>query len=513
MKKILALMLVAVMMLSFVACGNNDAGTIETDLSKPVTLNWIMPGPGIQSDAEMVWAKFNEELHKIKGFENVTVKIEVIPFADYTQKIMLMQTSNEKMDLIQTYQLKHEQEYRNGTIQDMTPYLKKYAKDALAEIPEWVIEMGKVDGAQAIFPNYQKMTNAPYHTTIPADLAQYADIDAMTATFAKDEENGFVPTKESIALMEDYLSKVEAAGKIGKGYVGGLQARGKEAIVDNFQYYYLNPEIKVFYSYLDEQQLTLWRIKKEFFDKGYVRKDSLSAKAADFNGVKDGNVMWTSQNWTGNFEPYAGDKAHDIDVIQIPQMDHFYVGYKPGAGGFAIPVNSEYPDVAAMLINLMNSKKGIDLYNLMVYGIEGVHYTVDKELEGGDKLITPKGYAEEGSSSSAYGLNKWIVGNAKNAYLTSNQKEDFKKVVYEYMNEGEDTIVSPLMGFALDASSIETKLGQVKAVASEFGNPLGSGAVDSEKLIEEMTVKFQQAGTQDVIDEIQRQVDAFLKTK
>ncbi len=512
MKKFLALMLVAVMMLSFAACGNN-AETVETDLSKPITLNWIMPGPGIQTDSEMVWNKFNEELHKIEGFENVTVKIEVIPMADYVQKIMLMQTSGEKMDLLQTYQLDYAQEFRNGTIQDMTPYIEKYAKDALAEIPEWVIEMGKVDGAQAIFPNYQKMTSAPYYMTIPADLAQYADVDAMTETFKKDKENNYAPTAESIALVEDYLSKVAAAGKIGKGYTGGWQARGKETLYANFQYYYEDPEMKIFHAHLDDQQQTLWRIKKDFFNKGYVRKDALSAKAADFDGVVDGNVVWTSQNWTGKFEPFAGDKTHKVDVLQIPVIDHFFVGYKPAAGGLAIPVNSEYPDVAAMLINLMNSKKGIELYNLLVYGIEGVHYTVDKELEGGDKLITPKDYPEEGNSSSAYGLQKWIVGNAKNAYLTSNQKEDFKQVVYEFMNEGENTVVSPLMGFALDATSIDTKVSQVKAVASEYGSPIGSGAADTENLIAEMTVKYEQAGVNDIIAEMQAQVDAFVASK
>ena len=166
-----------------------------------------------------------------------------------------------------------------------------------------------------------------------------------------------------------------------------------------------------------------------------------------------------------------------------------------------------------MLANLMLSEKGIELYNMMVYGIGGVHYTVDKVLENGDKMITPKDYPEEGNSSSAYGLQKWIVGNAKNAYITSNQPENFKEVIYEHMNEGELTVVSPLMGFALDATSIETKLGQIKAVGKEYGDPIGSGAVDTEALLKEMLTKYEQAGVQDVITEIQGQVDAFLATK
>ena len=512
MKKFFSIVLTLVMMFSLASCGEKT-DVVETDLSKPVTLNWIMPGPGEQKDSKMVWDKFNEELKKIEGFENVTVNIEVIPMADYAQKIMLMQSSGEKMDLIQTYMLDYVQEFRNGTIIDIAPYLKKYAKETLDELPEWVVNMGKVDGSQAILPNYQKMIAAPFYATIPAELAQYTDAEKLAESFMKDEENHFTPSDESVALVEEYLEKVTAAGKLGKGYFDMWKERGTESVISFFKFYYQDPEIKIFHSHLGEQQQAMWRITKDFFNKGYVRKDALSAKASDSFGVNNGNVSWPSQNWTGKFEVYDGDKTNDIPTLQIPTMNHFYIPYKPGAGGLAIPSNSEYPDVAAMLMNLMNSSKGIDLYNLMVYGIEGTHYTVDKELAGGDKMITPKDYPEEGNSSSAYGLQKWIVGNAKNAYVTSNQNEDFKKVIYEDMNEGENTITSPLMGFALDAATIETKLSIISAIDTEFRGPIESGAADTEKLIAEMTEKYNQAGIEEVITEIQNQVDAFLASK
>ena len=220
MKKISAILLTIVMMLSMVSCGGNsgNANLIETDLSSPVTINWIMPGPGMQTDSEKVFAKFNEELHKIEGFENVTVKIEVIPVADYAQKIMLMQTSGEKMDIIQTYLLNYATEFRNGAFIDIEPYLKKYAKDVYEEVPEWVINMGKVDGQQAILPVYQKMVNAPYYWTIPADLQEYLDVEEIQASFFAERENGYVVSDRTKNAIESYLQKVTAAGKIGKGY-------------------------------------------------------------------------------------------------------------------------------------------------------------------------------------------------------------------------------------------------------------------------------------------------------
>ena len=69
------------------------------------------------------------------------------------------------------------------------------------------------------------------------------------------------------------------------------------------------------------------------------------------------------------------------------------------------------------------------------------------------------------------------------------------------------------MGFALDAVSIEVKLTQIKSVSSEYGNPIGSGAADTEKLLAEMEEKYKLAGSDEIIAEIQAQVDAFVKTK
>jgi ABC-type glycerol-3-phosphate transport system substrate-binding protein len=72
----------------------------------------------------------------VKGFENVTVEIEIIPVADYGQKIMLMQTSGEQMDIMQTYTLDYGSEFRNGRIIDLADYMH-ILKDTVKELPEW----------------------------------------------------------------------------------------------------------------------------------------------------------------------------------------------------------------------------------------------------------------------------------------------------------------------------------------------------------------------------------------
>ena len=131
--------------------------------------------------------------------------------------------------------------------------------------------MGKVDGGQAILPLNQKMVNAPYYWTIPADLQEYLDVEAMQKSFQAEKANDFVLSEESVKIIEDYLEKVHAAGKQGKGYTTAAPVRGTDTIISNYRIMFEDPELEVFNIHLHPQQQTLWRVKKYFYDKGYVR--------------------------------------------------------------------------------------------------------------------------------------------------------------------------------------------------------------------------------------------------
>ena len=58
------------------------------------------------------------------------------------------------------------------------------------------------------------------------------------------------------------------------------------------------------------------------------------------------------------------------------------------------------------LINLLHSSKGQDLFRLLVYGIEGEHYTVNED--GTVTFANPNGRE---SADSTYGQSDWAVGS------------------------------------------------------------------------------------------------------
>lgn len=513
MKKVLALIIAVIMSLSFVGC-NETKNIQKTDLSKPVTISWVMSGPGEQADSQKVWAKFNEELKKHKGFENVSVEFTVIPFADYSQKFMLMQTSGDQIDIVQTYSLDYASEFRNGSLLDLTDYLP-LMKDALSLVPEWVPEMGKVDGGQAIIPNYQGMISAPWALYMPKALAdKYADVEKISEIALKSDYLG----DEYYQEIEKYLVNCKTAGEIGTGFVGG-SSKGTESIIDNYGYNTFEDGVNIINLSFGPVQTNAWKWKRAYYEKGLVRKDALAAKASEDNGKVGGNATWVGQSWREP-QPYNSVVAKTkMETVVVPFSDKYFIPYKPTAGGLAVHSSSQYPDVAVMFMNLIMSEEGKGLYNLLTFGIEGEHYEVIKTLEDGDKVIKPNGYVTEPSASAPYGLCKWITGNAKNAYMPealgteSIPVEEYKKFNFDYLNEGEDTSISKLMGFALDATTIETKLTAARAVHSEYGGPLGSGAVDYDSYIEEYKTKIEVAGNSEIIEEIQRQVDEFMAKK
>ena len=69
------------------------------------------------------------------------------------------------------------------------------------------------------------------------------------------------------------------------------------------------------------------------------------------------------------------------------------------------------------------------------------------------------------------------------------------------------------MGFVLDNSNILTELAAVANVNEEYLNALNTGAVDPDVYLPMFLQAQEEAGMQTIIDEIQRQLDAFIASK
>ncbi len=171
---------------------------------------------------------------------------------------------------------------------------------------------------------------------------------------------------------------------------------------------------------------------------------------------------------------------------------------KANATMTAISKTSKNPERAMMFLELINTNK--ELYNIICHGIEGVHYT-----KVSDNLI-----ARSPDNTGYNPLTDWMFGNQFNGYYTDSSQVGAWEASEE-MNLGAD--VSPTLGFSFDPESVKTELAQLNSVVTQYALALESGSVDPATILPEFISKLKEAGSDKVIAEKQKQLDAWIAGK
>lgn len=519
-KKWLALGLAAIMVLGTVACGstetkeqpeNNNEEVSATDEAKePVTLEWWYRGNGMQVDTEAVNEAFNEKLQTYPGLEHVTVHFNCYLPAEYANAVVLAQSSDTQIDILNTVNLNFAQELENGTYLALDDLLAEHA-DLKNELPDWLWEYGKKDGSTYMVPNYQRAANQIYFMT-PKAYADAYDVEKLREAVADPAKT---PT-EIGAVLEEYLLAVREATGENKHldplafqytWTYGLADR-YDAISGSFVKFENSDNVDFLYT--AEEAKEAYAITADWYSKGYIAEDVITAGRSEYTHLNmskaDGSV-YTIQNGAGTEEEVAAQFSKDwgFEVVAIALHDNYMIPGSWGAGGNGITASCEHPEEAIRFLEVLNTEP--ELYNIVVYGLEGTHY--EKIDETHIKTLEYDG--TQAGSDSSYGAMKWVIGNTMNAYLNQGCNERENEIAEE-ISSSPDTVVSKLQGFYPELDSISSKLDQVSAVVTEYGETLSFGVMGSkwEATYDEFVKKLDAAGYNEIITELQTQLDAHL---
>jgi len=473
-------------------CKKNEAGDGEH-----VTLKYLMPGPGIQEDSQKVWAAFNEKLHE--KLPNVTVEFEIIPTSEYSKKFTLMCSAREQIDIVNAYWLGEFKNSRNGTFEPLDDLLNKYGKGITETLPEWLMEYGEVDGKTYVIPSYQMCGSYRGIVFIKEQAEKYLDIEKFkealwpTTTF----------NQETYDILTKYMEDLKANG-INFKSATVMSMKGRENITGHdYAIDYLDEKAQVKANYIDDVSKMRYKVAHEWAEKGFIRPDELSADDDEnYKGKVDGYPFW-DVGYTPFVEKSLSEK-YGVELLVIPFENYYYTGFMNSASGTAIMSTSKYKEQAMQVINLLQTDK--ELYNLLVFGIEGDHYT----KIGEDRIRTATNASP--TANDRYGLYKWIVGNTSMAYDLETEPEEYKKWVFEEANMSEKR--SPLIGFKQDTTAISDYLTQVSSVRNKYEQPLLSGSIDDwEAFYEDFKTEMDKVGNKQILEELQGQIDVFLKNK
>lgn len=485
----------------------------EKEEVEAVTLKWVFMSPGEQKDAQEVWDKFNEELQNY--LPGTTVEFEGITSADYAEKWKLISASQENVDIVwHGWMVPYVTEGRKGSYMELDELVSKYAPSLLEEIPENILNKSRVDGKLYSIPCMQQMVSyvstLQFPTRIYEKYKDQINVEELAELFGSHQKMD----QELWDEIEKYIEMIKDGGDLEKGVFGFADhvEKGYEWILNPYKIDIYSDDYTPINLYRTPEYEIFVKEYSDWYQKGYIRKDILTADnvSKEIYEVRGAGGYLVGQGYYPTESEIAtSEAAGSTAYVKIPFDNSHYIPYAASATNMAISANSKNPERAMQLLELLNTKKGKDLYNLMVYGIEGKNYNKINDNE-----IEPIGYSSQPTADSPYGQYNWAIGNIFNGYELY-MKDKPLTMQNEFIKQlNADAAPSKMQGFTLDTDPIKTELAQVNAVIGEYKSTLASGAApDADALYKDFVDKLIKAGDDKIVAEVQRQIDEWLTTK
>lgn len=504
MKRMIALLLALVMVLGLAACGAKEEANAPaaTEANAPAAteggkleeykLVYYMPGDP-QADEALVEEAINEYL---KDTLNIKLDIVMVPFGDMEEKFRVAVGSGEQIDVVFTSGWSNDF-YGNVTRNAFLPLndlLPTYGADVLAQLPDcW--GSCTIDGNIYAVPNEQIWPYQQGLAVSTAVLEEYgwdisniktqSDLTAMLAEYKADHP-------ESAPLYAG--AETELWAPLTWNTYEQIDGTAMSCVVK------MDDETcTVLNSWEPEYWAEQWTLAKEWYDAGYVREDILTMDlyAAALDMANGKSIMATLPTYSPGVEvTMESTYQTDLTVVTVGYESPIMIGGSIIATMNAIPVTSKNPERAMMFINAMNTDPV--LYNLLCFGIEGTHYTLD-------------GTCATSVENSGWNPNAdWAYGCQFNAYTRPGQEAD----VWEQTRAiNAAAVPSVLMGFVFDTEPVKNQIAAVSAVDDEYRTQLGFSPVSGDDLMQQYIADMTAAGAVAIKEEAQRQINEWLATK
>lgn len=503
-KKMLALLLAAAIGVTTVGCGSSEEkseekisdgpitvadGANPEDL-EPYTITWAYIGATYQ-DTDAVEAEMNKILEK-----EFNCKIDIVGFSwgEYVQKLNLMLSGEEPLDLVPVMYGNGASYLNNGQILDIKDLVDKYGKNMKEVLGEDILYTCNVGG---------KIYGVPVVKEYAVDVAVMMRKDLL-------DEAGF--TVEDIKSIED-LDKVYAAVQTKhpemvmlagrKGETPASVATWCDNLGDNFGVIMPDDETGTVVNYYESEQfMHNAEVMYDFAKKGYISKDCATMTDGKKPQVKAGTAFsYFTPTKPGVELQDSQDTGYEM--VYAPLTDTFKATSQIAWIGWGIGKNCKYPERVMEVLDYMY--KSPELINLFNWGIEGKHY-VFKDKEKG--IITyPEGVDVQ---NKTYGLNMgYEMPNQSIGYVWEGNDPSIWEE-YKEFNSAEPLIST---GFVFDNANVLTEITALTNVRDKYMDAIGAGAVDPAEAIPEMNEELEKAGLSTVIEEKQKQLDEFLEAK
>ncbi len=511
MKKVFALILMFALLLPvFAGCSTTGSVDLNDDENKEVTLV-IAFARAEQKDAAEVQEVINQKLEELLP----NTKIQLLLDASMADKWPLWMSTKKEIDIAHSgYHTDIEQEVLNRTYLELDELVDAYAPSikALREEYWYSYDNASVNGNLYAVPNIQYHTKETLTLRINKAMVEYFDTKALTdetyasvktpARFWELLTAGVTAAKAAGVNVDCCLNPKELLSVAQRGYIfiGGENSNLCYAIDD--------PECRIIDFYDTAEFADFCRYTKQWAEQGFISPDVLTnqdfGKVSAYRGCRFGLDEETREivptgGATGTYLTYnLDDPAKDVAVTNVGENMTYY----------SIPFTSKNPARAIKFLNLINSEAGKEIVNLLAYGIEGKHWEYVDEEKGDIKAYE---YLGQASANNSYGIPNWECANMmlihNVAPYTHENQEYGRKYYLEHLNSIEK---HALYGLTFDTTAHTDNLARVLKNNKEYGESIYCGIVkNADNLMKELRDKNASAGIQQIIEDLQKQADAY----
>ena len=486
------------------------------------TIQLMITGAGKQANSDKVWAAFNEQLQQY--VPNTTVEFIDVPFEEYSEKFSQVLASGEGVDLAWTgWLINKPQNIADGNLMPLDDLLAEYGQGIVDILGENVVEIHRNadDGKLYYLPSWQGLVGDRRGWLVVTEIAELAG-----DTWIEDTEAALNKWRNNYSGIEDfqavldqatkYLAAAKEAGKLGAGIntgrvfgwsmYNGTRSNpgvGGSEIGIPFE----DNTFTVIDGVASEHYKLYAKTMADWYKEGYIRSDIMSVDTSTLTMPKNGEI--TDTTYVFSCDPYLTEADQEAAIADAG-MDMTYLPVEENAslilGGdtsYAIPYCADEPERAMMVLNAIYSQP--DLYNTLIYGIEGEDYT-----KNADGTITTSYVGASPTADDSYGIQRWIIGSCKNALINNGTDPNY----YADLEALEETArVNPFLNFTFDRTNVEGICASILNVYYEYGPQIDNGVAGDnwEELYNNYMAARKDAGIEELVTEFQNQLNAYIE--
>ncbi len=511
-KRVLALLLSAVMVLGVVGCGAKD--TTKESTAKPSTESAVKEESKTEESkaevkedpAELTLIMYGDMGERRESFFknefkqavledlNIDVEVEFLTWGAVTGDVANRLMAGEKFAYMHI-PAQTDQAQRGLcaeiTQEDIDTYLTEYK--AMRENKGF--DCVKFDGKIVAVPMGNKASSGNYKSVTVLnnilnevgwdykDIKTYEQlIEAALAVKEKYPDMRIFRTADSVTQALDHLIAGDAtvsttASGMG-GYIFMLEGEDGDQVYSTYESEAFEKKVK---------------FAEELVELGLVKDDLLSDPSAASNDWNVGNCLLTDGVPGNMVEP--GIKANmpegtDLRIIQLDGYSHYYKSDFDWAFSISIAAEEDVPDYLR-LFNWMYASE--ENYNFCIYGVEGKDW--ERNADGSiNRLI------------SEVMFDDWFL--QASCYFTYDPSIS-EEAIAEYEAWDAEALKSKMAGFSFDSSNVSTEVAAMKAIQTEFIKPLLNGYGNYDEDMPAVIEKLKAAGLDKYLEEFRKQYSAW----